>query len=415
MTIRPGIGWLSSSSDEIMRARNVLRALTPGGVIDELGFLMLQGAFADQFYPAVTTPMTRARYLIFIPAIYQHLEESGMARRKDVDRISRDLQYQLLEALLKNEPTAIGKESGRAIVRPPSALYWNALAVLGVATQRLSESGYQKHLNAGTMGMKVWRDEDDAAHIEETDALWNQEIRLSHVMPGGAFPENTDFRLRNSEATFLRAGYAALKPGGNDCLITHLVTIAQEGRIRDVTGIGQLWDIPFLPGETEKAATHARLLSLFARGTTLQYHRMLIEKRGEEDPGASEAFVAWWERARDDLAKWDIDAFFALLQKWGEDRRRERDRQFITGWIERCIDGRNGQALLDDSTARKIISGREDHVRPGKQRLKVKYQLDSWRLMPAYRLEEIYQLGYRHSVGRQFAQDIADGLEQEGK
>ena len=53
----------------------MLKALTPGGVIDELGFLVLQGAFAEQFYPAVTTPMTRPRYLIFVPAIYQYLEQ----------------------------------------------------------------------------------------------------------------------------------------------------------------------------------------------------------------------------------------------------------------------------------------------------------------------------------------------------
>ena len=96
MTVRGGVSWLSSSSAEIARARNVLKALTPGGVIDELGFLVLQGAFAEQFYPAVTTPMTRARYLIFVPAIYQYLERSGKAAGKDVDRLSRDLQFDLL-------------------------------------------------------------------------------------------------------------------------------------------------------------------------------------------------------------------------------------------------------------------------------------------------------------------------------
>jgi len=40
------IVWLSSSSAEIARARNVLKALAPAGVIDELGFLILNGAFA---------------------------------------------------------------------------------------------------------------------------------------------------------------------------------------------------------------------------------------------------------------------------------------------------------------------------------------------------------------------------------
>lgn len=63
--------WLASSTAEIARARDILKSLQPTGVIDELGFLMLQGAFADRFYPAIVTPMTRARYLILVPAIYQ--------------------------------------------------------------------------------------------------------------------------------------------------------------------------------------------------------------------------------------------------------------------------------------------------------------------------------------------------------
>ena len=54
MTVRGGVSWLSSSSAEIGRARNVLKALTPGGVIDELGFLVLQGAFAG--YCQVNSP-----------------------------------------------------------------------------------------------------------------------------------------------------------------------------------------------------------------------------------------------------------------------------------------------------------------------------------------------------------------------
>ena len=41
MLQRRGIVWLSSSSAEIVRARHILKALTPGGTIDELGFLVL--------------------------------------------------------------------------------------------------------------------------------------------------------------------------------------------------------------------------------------------------------------------------------------------------------------------------------------------------------------------------------------
>lgn len=226
MAIHSGVAWLSSSSAEIARAREVLKSLTPGGVIDELGFLVLQGAFADHFYPAVTTPMTRARYLMFVPAIYQYLEQSKKALGKDTDRLSRDLQFELLKALLRNEARAIGMESGRNIVRTPSEIYWNALGALGIATQRLSESSYKNRLSAGALGPQVWRDDDDAAHTDGVESLWNSSLRLGHIMPGGLFPDGTDFRLRKAEAVFLQRRYADLKPGGRDSLITHLVSLS---------------------------------------------------------------------------------------------------------------------------------------------------------------------------------------------
>lgn len=409
--MRGGVVWLSSSSAEIARARDVLKALTPGGVIDELGFLVLQGAFADHFYPAVTTPMTRARYLVFVPATYQYLEQSGKAVGKDVDRLSRDFQFELLKSL-RDEEGAIGKESGRSIVRPPSEIYWNAIAALGLATQRVSEATYQRRLSAGAFRAQVLRDDDEAAHPEDTESLWDPSLRLSYVLPGGVFPNSTTFRLRKAEATLLQSRYASLKPGGQDSLITQLVLLARRQGLSSLEGIDYLWDIPVLPHETAFAVHHARLLSLFARGATLQYHRMLIEKKNETDPGAAEAFVAWWDAARDDLSKWDIDAFFALIQKWDADRRPVHDREFLKGWIARCVGARSGPVALDDSSARAIIGQREDRVRLGKQRLRVKYQLDSWRMLPAYRPDDLYQLRYRHSVGRQFAQDIADGLER---
>src|SRR3954464_2017785 len=106
--LRSGLAWLSSSSAEIARARSVLDALRSPGVIDELGFLMLNGAIADRLYPGVTTPMTRARYLVFIPAVYRHLERLSNVVGRDVDRMARDLQFDLGVALGRRERSYIG-------------------------------------------------------------------------------------------------------------------------------------------------------------------------------------------------------------------------------------------------------------------------------------------------------------------
>lgn len=407
----PALTWLSSSSAEITRARDVLKALTPGGVIDELGFLVLTSAFADRFYPAVTTPMTRARYFIFIAAIYQYLERSGKAVGRDVDRLAGDLQYELLTRV-RAEAGAIGKEAGRAIVRPPSEIYWSAIAVLGVATQRLSLASYQRRLSEGLFRPQTVRDDDDAVHPEDMQSLWDPALRLSYLLPDGVFPADTTLRLRKDEAVLLRDRYAALKPDGHETLITHMVRLAQERGLTSLSELSHPWDIPTLPAHTRDVVDHARRLSLFARGTTLQYYRMILEKKREQDTGAGEAFVAWWEAAHADLANWKLDDFFALVRGWGADKRPLPDRVFFKQWIARCATARSGEETLHDPAARAIIAEREKRIRPGKERLKVKYQLDAWKPMSNYEIGKLYHLSYRHHVGEQFAQDIADGLER---
>jgi hypothetical protein len=297
------------------------------------------------------------------------------------------------------------------IVRTPSEIYWNALAALGVATQRVSESSYQSHLSAGAFGSRVRHDDDGAAHDDDTESLWNASCRLSSVVPGGVFPDSTNFRLRKAEAIFLQTQYGGLKPRGQDSLITHLISLAREKRLQNFEALEHLWDIPALPTATAAAADHSRRLSLFARGTTLQYHRMLIEKKKVVDTGAAEAFVAWFEYAQDDLARWDVDAFLALIQQWNA-APRSRDREFIKEWIARAVAAKSGQQSLDDAAARTIIGRREDYVRPGKQRLRGGLQLDSWNPLSSYPDDVFFQLEYRHRVGRTFAQDIAEGLDR---
>jgi len=410
MTLRSGLAWLSSSSAEIARARSVLDALRKPGVIDELGFLMLNGAFAERLYPGVTTIMTRARYLLFVPAIYRHLEQSRKAIGKDADRICRDLQFDLRNALEKNETSFIGKEGGRNLIRVPSTVYWTALGALGIATRRVSEASYQRQLAEGVYGRRVYKDDDDAAHDEETESLWSPTLNLGHVLPDGKFPDTTSFRLRKAEAGFLESRYAALIPDGRENLVTRMVALGRLHGVSSLIDIEYPWNIPGCQPVVTTVLDHARRLSLLARGATLQYYRMLIEKRNDADPGVEDAFVTWWDASMADLRSWDLQGFFRLMTSW-EAGRGASDRQFITSWIERSQAARTGRAALADRAARLIVGRREDHVRPGKQRLRVKHQLESWKLPDGFSTG-LYQMDYRHRVGRQIAMDIVEGLER---
>jgi Family of unknown function (DUF6361) len=405
-----GLRWLSSSSVEITRARAVLDALRKPGVIDELGFLMLNAAFAERLYPAVTTIMTRARYLIFVPAIYRYLEQTRKAIvGKDGDRIARDLQFDLRNALGKNETSFIGKESGRNLIRLPSAVYWSALSALGIATRWISEANYQRQLSEGLFGRRVYKDDDDAVHDEETESLWTLLLKPSHIMPDGKFPDTTDFKLRKAEATFLESRYAALRPDGHESLVTRMVLFGRQRGASRFEGIDYPWQIPGCPPALETVLHHAERLSLLARGSTLQYYRMLIEKKRDDDPGVEDAFVEWWDQANATLATWDLQDFFSLMAKW-EAGRGLKDREFVTSWIERSQASRTGRAALTDQTARLILRAREDRVRPGKQRLRSKEQLKSWKLPDGYSTG-LYYMDYRHHVGQQIAMDIVAGLE----
>lgn len=406
--VRAGIAWLSSSNAEISRARGVLDALRKPGVIDELGFLMLNGAFAERLYPGVTTIMTRARYLIFVPAIYQYLERTRKAKGKDADRISRDLQFDLRNALAQTEERFIGREGGRNLIRVPSEIYWSALSALGIATRQISESSYQRQLSEGTVGPRVYRDDDEAAHDEEADSLWTADLKLAHVLPDGRFPIGTDLSLRKAEAAFLQSRYAGLKPEGNESLVTRQVIVGMTSGAASVLSIDYPWQIPGVNASLEAVIDHAKRLSLLARGATLQYYRMIVEKRRDDDPGIDEAFVAWWRQAHADLATWDLPAFFRLMTTWQAGRGR-RDQEFISSWTERILAANSGRTALGDQKARSIVGLREDHVRPGKQRLRVKHQLETWRLPDGVSASPYY-MDYRHRVGRQIAVDIVEGL-----
>jgi Family of unknown function (DUF6361) len=405
--VHSGLRWLSYSSAEITRARAVLDALRKPGVIDELGFLMLNAAFAQRLYPAVTTIMTRARYLIFVPAIYRYLEQSRKTVvGKDTDRIARDLQFDLRNALEKNETSFIGMESGRNLIRTPSAVYWSALSTLGIATRRISEASYQHQLSEGQFARHDYTDDDDAAHDEESESLWSLELKFAHVFSDGRFPNTTSFRLRRAEATFLESRYAALKPDGNETLVTRMVLLGRRHGAGSLGDINYPWSIPGCDSSMAAILDHARRLSLLARGVTLQYYRMLIEKNHEADPGVEDAFVDWWDQAKTTLASWDLADFFRLMTKW-EAGRGLKDREFITSWIERSQACRNGLMVLADRGLRLIVSRREDYVRPGKQRLRGK---QPWKLPDGYSTG-LYQMDYRHGVGRQIAMDIVEGLE----
>ncbi len=390
----------------------MIDALRKPGVIDELGFLMLNGAFADRLYPGVTTIMTRARYLVFVPAIYRHLESSRLGAGRDVDRVVRRMQVQLRDALSKNEKNFIGRDKPDPL-RPPSAIYWNALQVLGIATEALSESTYQRRLSEGVFGPRSYADDDKVVHDDGEESLWNSKLRTGHVLKDGQFPETTRFRLDSKEAALLAARYAALNERpGIDNLVTRMVTLGRQVGSDVLGDIEHPWTIPGCSDALAWVLVHARRLSLMARGATLQYYAMVLERKKQDASGVADAFSRWLDEARPDLADWDVYEFSTLMTSWGAGRGL-MDRQFISAWLDRIRMAKSGRAALSDSVARAQILERERRIRPGRERLKGRtHHLDTWSLPDGFD-GSLYWMDYRHRVGRVIATDIVQGFEPE--
>src|SRR5688500_3322775 len=103
------IGWLDLRPDDISATRKFLAAFGVEDTIDALGFQPVSDVFANKFYPAVTTPMTRARYFIFVPALYRLL---GMKKlgEQELRRETDALQVRLRRILM--DPSNEGRKKG---------------------------------------------------------------------------------------------------------------------------------------------------------------------------------------------------------------------------------------------------------------------------------------------------------------
>ena len=151
------VGWLDLG--HTCGALNFLAQFNADNTLDELGFGVLRDAFAEMFFPATNTVMTRTRYLVFVAGLCWMVEEEGLEGKRAAQRL-RDLENKLREALSKQETRGvIGAQSKEELQRFPSETYWRALRQLGIFCHPNSRLGYlpkpsQGHSSCGRHGAR---------------------------------------------------------------------------------------------------------------------------------------------------------------------------------------------------------------------------------------------------------------------
>src|SRR3546814_13763669 len=71
-SVEPSLGWTYLSREALARAKAQMDEESTG-VRDAIGFLTIHQGYADRFFPGTSVLHTRARYLLFVPWLFEDL------------------------------------------------------------------------------------------------------------------------------------------------------------------------------------------------------------------------------------------------------------------------------------------------------------------------------------------------------
>lgn len=144
------LGWVDYSKEDKRKALEILDVIYEPGTLDELGFAPIRDAFANEFFPGITTIQTRAKYFLSIPYALIELKEQIKNKSYGVNSAFNEL-FKIENTVCRNiyetsrkegrETTGegnIGADNLRGvkdpewITRKPSEIYWAGLQKFGI-------------------------------------------------------------------------------------------------------------------------------------------------------------------------------------------------------------------------------------------------------------------------------------------
>lgn len=407
--IASSFGWLAHDDGERRRMMEVINLFRERGTLDELGIGTIRDTFADHFFPGTSTIQTRARYFLFIPWMYQQIEEERVPSSR-AGRRARELHTQLVASLKKGgvgtSAGLIGIDAGDALQRLPSAIYWYGLGRWGIRLFPGSTDRYHASLDAHYREERAARTSDGGELINPARRNW-----LPSIPPRPqTFLDTATFDLTAAEADFL---IERIRRSAPDSLLAACLT-PQTTRKASAKAP---WDIGTdqLPQRLRDDMEHARLFSLVMEGAALLYNRLLAEASAAHFAAADAARVDRYGTA---LGRWaaDMAADSQALGQWDQEDLWSRltmldpgipyrAREFSRQWIERaCLDP---TSVMDDPVARELIRYRERQTKGGLARLHNERALERWS-----GASSLGRLTYRWDQAKGIVMDILRGAQQ---
>lgn len=411
-TMSSYFGWIDFTDEDQKRAQDYLRSLSEG-TLDELGFGIIRDAFADLFFPATSTIMTRARYFVLVPSIYLAVLEQGdsgaIAKRK-CERMELALRMRLIE----ND--SIERARKVEVKRYPASIYWAGLRRLAIVNPQIGSqaSYFGATTDAIRSTIAVKDDDHNELEPESNTELWDEEVvRLfeNALIPRpdevGQFSSDIDFEMTEVESKYLRQRFVDAEKGS---------IVANVFRNDSFQPADYPWHWDY-PESLKTELYHAEHFSMLAKIATLLYYRLLDTKRtasGFAECGVDldQSIHDWWKLCRDRILDWDINQFLSWIMQ--EKLTRGSDRSFIPDLHGKIRELSSSEALAEATSY--LIATREKDKRPNKRRLIPGRFQNEWKLptqRPGFFSDPKhlpYLLDFRSGIASQIIADIFEGL-----
>lgn len=372
------LAWLDHDAKARERMLRVLSLFQEKESRDELGLGSVRDSFADQLFPGTSTIQTRLRYMLFIPWIYQRLEDQHLPVDSfaiQADTLERDLVQPLLDS--DDQAGVFGKTAGKQLKRLPSSVYWAGLGAWGIRLTPFSQDEYHRRIeetyrrrNALKNFEKEIKDRGDDLDVHQRQSVLSWHPRLPE--PPATFPTKADFALSREEAEFFRDRIQVSCPSS---LLSFLSLNCEPA---DTTSPWEHPDFGRFSDEHKELLTHARLFSEIMHGAALTYNFLLAQLRGHEKLVSvhQESFDAWTEAlSLDEVRGWSINRLWELTVDHGH-TITPQTRSFIQQWIE--LSRKSPKNLLSNIEAMNLIKRREMRLKGSRSRFKNKRALEQW-------------------------------------
>lgn len=394
--------WLDLTASDRDKVRRVLDLFNEQGTVDELGLGSLRDVISNALFPGTSVLLTRLRYALFIPWIYQELESWGPGY--DIPYHAREMEIGLISALAESDDTAgvIGISAGASLSRLASSAYWAFLVHLGIFVPDRPQSWYHGNFDALLRKRLRHPTADDPGLVSPPQPTWH--LRLPD--PPEDFPVAAEFALTFDEASFLQGRML------DRCKGTLLAYLAQEGGSQLAE---DFWEEPVAleaPDNIPETVELARRFSQHVEGASLLYNLMLAEARQAVQP--SEGDEERLENYRAELSEWaadeqeedpfQTDTLWAFVVKHGG-VVREPQRRFVEGWSA-AVNDHGANAVGDLPELRRLIRRREIGLKGPRARLTNQGRLLDWSGRTG-----TGRMRFRWSNVRQLLIDLHHGLE----